>query len=89
MKKGPVCRTFAVENMLSLRQAKKIVVAVVGFSVLLIGLAMIVLPGPAILVIPIGLGILATEFVWAKKLLKRIKSQFKISRNKDSSPENP
>jgi len=75
--------------MLSLRQAKKIVVAVVGFSVLLIGLAMIVLPGPAILVIPIGLGILATEFVWAKKLLKRIKSQFKISRNKDSSPENP
>ena len=49
--------------------------AVVGLTVLLIGLAMIVLPGPAVVVIPIGLAILATEFVWARNLLKRIKSE--------------
>jgi uncharacterized protein (TIGR02611 family) len=56
-------------------QIKRILIAIVGFTVLLIGIAMIVLPGPAILVIPLGLAILATEFVWARKLLKKVKSK--------------
>jgi tellurite resistance protein TerC len=59
----------------SIKQAKKLVISVIGFTVLLIGLAMIVLPGPAFIVIPIALGILATEFIWAKRLLDRIKSK--------------
>jgi uncharacterized protein (TIGR02611 family) len=42
-----------------------------GFLVLLAGLAMLVLPGPAILVIPVGLAILALEFSWAERLLER------------------
>ena len=42
---------------------------------LCIGMAMLVLPGPAIVVIPIGLGILATEFVWARNLLHKIKER--------------
>jgi len=50
---------------------KKIVVAVVGGTVLVFGLALLVLPGPAILVIPVGLAILATEFVWARRWLRR------------------
>ena len=50
---------------------RKIFVAIAGFTVLLIGIAMIVLPGPAIVVIPLGLAILATEFVWARSLLKK------------------
>lgn len=58
-----------------IKQAKKLIISVIGFTVLLIGLAMIVLPGPAFIVIPIGLGILATEFIWAKKLLDRVKSK--------------
>jgi len=58
----------------SIKQAKRLIIAIIGFTVLLIGLAMVVLPGPAIIVIPIGLGILATEFIWAKKLLDRVKS---------------
>ena len=58
----------------TIRQAKRLIIAIIGFTVLLIGLAMVVLPGPAIIVIPIGLGILATEFIWAKKLLDRVKS---------------
>jgi hypothetical protein len=45
---------------------KKFFVAIAGGTVLLIGLLMVVLPGPAILVIPIGIGILATEFAWAR-----------------------
>jgi len=58
----------------TIKQAKKLIISVIGFTVLLIGLAMVVLPGPAFIVIPIGLGILATEFIWAKKLLDRVKS---------------
>jgi len=61
----------------SLKLLRRAVVAVVGFSVLLVGIAMIVLPGPAFIVIPLGLAILATEFVWAAKLLKRAKEFFK------------
>jgi len=56
------------------KQAKRLIIAVIGFTVLLTGLAMIVLPGPAIVVIPIGLAILATEYVWARRLLDRVKS---------------
>jgi len=56
-------------------QAKRLIIVVIGFTVLIGGIAMIVLPGPAILVIPIGLAILATEFVWAKKLLNRVKER--------------
>ena len=57
----------------TLRQTKRIIVIVVGTTVLLVGVAMIALPGPAFIVIPLGLGILATEVVWARKLLDRIK----------------
>ncbi|HYY14707.1 MAG TPA: PGPGW domain-containing protein [Chthoniobacterales bacterium] len=50
---------------------RKIVIAVIGMTVLLIGVALLVLPGPAIIVIPIGLGILASEFIWARRVIKR------------------
>ena len=53
------------------RAAKRVVVAVTGGTITLVGIAMIVLPGPAIVVIPIGLSILATEFVWARRYVKR------------------
>ena len=61
----------------TLMQIKRIVILVIGCSVILIGIAMIVLPGPAIVVIPIGIGILATEFVWAGKVLNIIKQRLK------------
>ncbi|MEO5803588.1 MAG: PGPGW domain-containing protein, partial [Verrucomicrobiota bacterium] len=44
---------------------KKIWVGIIGGTVLIFGIALIVLPGPAFLVIPAGLAILATEFAWA------------------------
>jgi uncharacterized protein (TIGR02611 family) len=49
----------------------RVAVALFGFLVVLVGLAMLVLPGPGLLVIAIGLGILALEFVWAERLLER------------------
>jgi uncharacterized protein (TIGR02611 family) len=54
---------------------KRIAIAVAGFTVLLIGVAMIVLPGPAFIVIPAGLAILAIEFAWAKRLLVEAKEK--------------
>jgi uncharacterized protein (TIGR02611 family) len=50
---------------------KKAVVAVIGGTVLLVGICLIVLPGPAVLVIPAGLAILATEFIWARRWLRK------------------
>jgi uncharacterized protein (TIGR02611 family) len=46
-----------------------------GFTVLIVGVAMIVLPGPAVVVIPLGLAILATEFIWARTLLTTVKER--------------
>ncbi len=57
------------------RYAKRIAIALVGGTVLLIGFAMIVLPGPAFVVIPIGLGILGLEFAWARLWLARVKEK--------------
>ena len=56
-----------------IRHAKRAVVMVVGMTVLLFGIALIVLPGPAFIVIPIGLAILATEFAWARRMLHLIR----------------
>jgi uncharacterized protein (TIGR02611 family) len=64
----------------SIHQVKRLIVAVIGFSVLAAGIAMIVLPGPAFIVIPLGLVILATEFVWAKRFLQKMKSKLKSKR---------
>ena len=55
--------------------AKRIAIGIVGGSVLVIGVLMIALPGPAFLVIPIGLGILGIEFAWARIWLKKAKEK--------------
>jgi tellurite resistance protein TerC len=68
-----------------LRFAKRIVVAVVGGTVTLIGIALIVLPGPAFVVIPIGLSILATEFVWARRFLQRARQMVARAASKPPS----
>ena len=57
------------------RVAKRIAIGIVGGSVLLVGVLMIVLPGPAFVVIPIGLGILSLEFAWARSWLKKAKTK--------------
>jgi Putative transmembrane protein (PGPGW) len=52
-------------------RVRKPIVAVIGSTVVLFGLALLVLPGPAMLVVPLGLAILATEFAWARRLIRR------------------
>ena len=53
--------------------ARRIAVAVVGTTVLAVGIALIALPGPAIVVIPLGLAILSVEFAWARLWLRKIR----------------
>ena len=55
------------------KAGRRIVVGVVGATVLLIGVIMIVTPGPALVVIPVGLAILSIEFTWARLWLKRLR----------------
>ncbi|MDH3211670.1 MAG: PGPGW domain-containing protein [Myxococcales bacterium] len=55
--------------------ARRIVVTVVGTTVVLFGIAMIALPGPAVLVIPLGLAILGLEFAWARRWLHHLKQR--------------
>ena len=68
------------------KKAKKIAIGIVGGIVLAIGIAMIVLPGPAFIVIPAGLAILATEFEWAHDLLHRVRSYFHRKRHRHKVP---
>jgi uncharacterized protein (TIGR02611 family) len=55
---------------------------VAGFTILLIGLIMLVTPGPAFVLIPIGLAILSLEFVWAESLLQRAIEQSQKAKQK-------
>ncbi len=66
-KRNPIIKTID--------QAKRLIKIVVGFTVCAVGLIMLVTPGPGIAAILIGLALLGTEFVWAKKLMKRFEKE--------------
>lgn len=68
---GWMKRLFSVLNLENIKIVKRVIVSVVGATVLLIGIALLVLPGPAFIVIPVGLAILATEYAWARRWLKK------------------
>ena len=63
---------------------RKLIVGVIGMTILLLGVAMIVLPGPAFIVIPAGLGILATEFAWARHAVRRARVMIAKARGRES-----
>jgi hypothetical protein len=60
---------------ISYRAARRVIVAVIGGTMLLVGIAMIVLPGPALVMIPAGLAIMALEFTWARRWLRKFKQE--------------
>jgi hypothetical protein len=68
-----VKRFSAVWSTENIRIARRVIVSVIGATVLLIGIALLVLPGPAFIVIPVGLAILATEYAWARRWLKKVR----------------
>jgi tellurite resistance protein TerC len=58
---------------LTFKAARRIAIAVVGITVIAVGIVMLVTPGPAIVVIPVGLAILGLEFAWARNWLRRLR----------------
>jgi len=62
-------------------QAKRLIKIIAGFIILLGGCIMLVTPGPGIAAIAGGLAILATEFVWAKRLMKRFEKEAVNAKN--------
>lgn len=64
------------------RQAYRMIVLVVGITIVVGGIAMLVLPGPGFLVVILGLAILASEFVWARLLLQRARGYAKKAKEK-------
>ena len=57
----------------NIKVVRRVIVSVVGVTVVLIGIALLVLPGPAFVVIPTGLALLATEYVWARRWLRKVR----------------
>ena len=71
----------------TLQMAWRAIIAVIGATVLLIGVAMLFLPGPGTLVIFAALAILATEFAWAGHLLKRVRREIKTRTGFGPNPD--
>ncbi len=59
----------------TVEQAKRWFKIVGGFTLLVVGIATLLSPAPGFLIMLLGLGILAAEFVWAKRLLNHVKEQ--------------
>jgi uncharacterized protein (TIGR02611 family) len=57
------------------RNAKRVAVTILGFLLIVAGIAMLVLPGPGWAAIFLGLAVLATEYVWAQRLLNKAKEK--------------
>jgi hypothetical protein len=59
---------------------KKFFIALIGGTVVLIGIALLVLPGPGLVIIAAGLAILATEFLWARRMMHRCRATVEEAR---------
>ena len=77
----PTVVPFKVVGRFIGRNSKRVAITIAGFVVILIGAAMLVLPGPGLLVIIAGLAILATEYVWAQRLLRIAKEKATQAKN--------
>jgi hypothetical protein len=67
----PTIVPFKVVGRFIARNSKRVGITIAGFLLILVGAAMLVLPGPGLLVIIAGLAVLATEYVWAQPILRK------------------
>ena len=73
---------FKVLARFIMRNARRVAITVAGFTVVIVGLILVPLPGPGWLIVFGGLAILATEYVWARRLLNFAKA--KVGQAKDA-----
>ena len=82
--RSPIKRLFSHWHLDNIKVVRRVIVSVVGATVVLIGIALLVLPGPAFVVIPVGLAILATEYAWARRWLRKVRRiASKVVSNRD------
>jgi uncharacterized protein (TIGR02611 family) len=65
--------------------ARRIIVTLVGSTILMLGVIMVVTPGPALVFIPLGLAILGLEFAWARAWLRRLRERISAESQKNHS----
>ncbi len=82
--KAPPARSPA---WIVVRHLRRLLVLVVGGTLLVLGVILVFLPGPALVVIPLALALLATEFVWARHLLNRARSLLKAENEADTKDD--
>ncbi len=72
------------------RHTRRVVVTAVGLAVVVVGVLLLVLPGPGLLVVIAGLALLATEYEWARRLLERAREKSRSAaskfRSRNSAP---
>jgi len=68
---------------LTYRTARRIAVLAVGSTVVLLGIVMLVTPGPGLVVIPVGLAILSVEFAWARLWLRKVRESISNQSSKN------
>jgi tellurite resistance protein TerC len=68
---------------LTYRTARRIAVLAVGSTVVLVGVVMLVTPGPGLVVIPVGLAILSVEFAWARLWLRKVRESISNQNSKN------
>lgn len=66
---------WSLYNKVMKKAARKVAVGLLGFPVILVGIALLVLPGPGLLVILVGLIIISWEFDWAERYVAKIRTQ--------------
>ena len=69
----------------ALRRVKRVIILVVGVTVLLLGVALLVLPGPGVLVLAGGLAILGIDFRWARRWLRAVRDLLDRATNSQHS----
>ena len=78
----PAFVPFKVVGLFIKRSGKRIAITAAGGFLIIVGIALLVLPGPGWLFIFLGLGVLATEYVWAERLLKTAKRKAEQAKDK-------
>jgi len=69
-----------------IRHTRRLIIAVMGSTVVLLGIALLVLPGPGLAIIALGVAILAIEFAWAKRVLERGKAAVENVKKRFGTP---
>ncbi len=71
--RSSIKRFFSRWHLDNIKVVRRVIGSVVGATVVLIGIALLVLPGPAFVVIPVGVAILATEYAWVRRWLRKVR----------------